>query len=149
MLKKLLIIIFAAITLILVIGLSPNDEKPTVKLELSEKNIPFVITDYSWGNAFIKEENSRDNDYDIGNNLNGIETFAGDYVNIHFSIKPDNLEIIEHTSNKKSYIYEQFGKKDDGYAFQIDSHNGTRIFEIKGLWKNNQYISYVIKVIIK
>ena len=70
----------------------------------------------------------------------------GTNIDPHFSVKPDGVKIIEHTSKSKSYVYEEFGKKDDSYSFQLDTKLGERIFEVKGLWRNGQTISYIIKV---
>ena len=149
MVKKVLISIFSIMILLLLVSFSQNDEKPKLTIEMSNQKVQYIISDYSWGNLFNKEKQSVRDEYKLGSKLEGMKSFPGDYVNIHFTINPKKLNIIEHNQNNKGKLYTSFGEDEDGFAFQIDTIYGERIFEIKGYWENGQHFSYLIKVNIE
>lgn len=142
MVKKGILFTLTIFTLYLVINQSvfSKVEKPEVRFELADKTIPYKISDYSWGRVLNKEKltNKKMIQEAIGTNA-----IKGEFVRIHFSEKPENVEILEHKTNTKSYIY---AKDYNGYAFQLDSEKGDRIFEVRGIWKGNNYITYIIKL---
>lgn len=148
MFKKGILLIVALSTLFLIINetILTKEEKPQVKFELADKTIPYKISNYSWGKALNKDKHSIKDTYNSVKGTRGTNAFKGEYVHIHFSDQPENVEILEHKTNNKSYIYDQYTNDYAGYAFQIDSQKGERIFEVKGIWKGNNYVTYFIKL---
>jgi hypothetical protein len=142
MVKKGILFTLTIFTLYLVINQTVYSkvEKPEVRFELADKTIPYKISNYSWGKVLNKEKLGSKNIFQEAVGTNAIN---GEYVHIHFSKKPENVEILEHKTNTKNYIY---AKDSKGYAFQLDTEKGERIFEVRGIWKGNNYITYIIKL---
>lgn len=144
-LKKIFISVVVIISLA-VVSLTSNDEMPEATFKVHGKKIQYTTADYSWGKFFYKKTDITFEPYILGKNIEGVEGFPGIYIDLHFSDKPNRVEVIEHTSQESSYVYEQFGNDVDGYHFQVDTKYGERIFEIKAYWNFGQFISYIIKV---
>lgn len=148
MFKKGILLIVAISTVFLIINetILTKEEKPEVKFKLADKTIPYKISNYSWGKVLNKDKLANIDTYKHIQGTKGTTAFKGEYVHIHFSDRPENVEILEHKPNKKSYIYDEYTKDYEGYSFQIDSEKGERVFEVRGIWKGNNYITYVIKL---
>lgn len=148
MFKKGILLIVAISTLFLIINetILTNEEKPQVKFVLADKAIPYKITNYSWGKALNKDKLIMKDTYSSVKETDGTTAFMGEYVHIHFSDRPENVEILEYKKHKKSYIYDRNTNDYQGYAFQIDSQKGERVFEVRGIWKGNNYVTYIIKL---
>lgn len=148
MFKKGILLIVAFSTLFLIINetILTKEEKPEVKFVLADKTIPYKITNYSWGQVLNKDKKMVKDTNISTIETEGITALKGEYVHIQFSNRPENVEILEHKNQKKSYIYDHNTTDNKRYAFQIDSQKGERVFEVKGIWKGNNYVTYIIKL---
>ncbi|WP_088042327.1 hypothetical protein [Bacillus sp. EAC] len=142
----LFLLTIATIYLIINVTILSKEEKPKVRFELVDKKIPYKIVNFSWGKGFEKDRLTNEKTYATVKKETGILATKGEYVQIHFSKKPENVEILEHTKNKKNYIYDHYTKRNDGYIFKIGSQKGEKIFEVKGIWKGNNYFTYLFKL---
>jgi hypothetical protein len=150
MFKRGLLVIVSIITIYLIIDqtILSKEEKPDVRFELADKTIPYKITNYSWGKVLNKDKKTNKNSYTVVKDTKAIKANKGEYVHIHFSEQPENVEIIELTSTNKRFLYDQSAEDYEGYSFQLDSHVGERIFEVRGIWKGNNYYTYLIKLTV-
>jgi len=148
MFKKSLLLLIAIFTIYLIIDqtILSKEEMPEVRFELADKTIPYKISNYSWGKVLDKEKRTNKETYMAVKNEIGTTAFKGETVQIHFSELPENVEIIERSASKKMYIYDQYIKNFGIYSFQIGPNKGERIFEVKGIWKGNNYFTYLIKL---
>lgn len=147
MVKSVFMYLLAIFTMYLIINqtILSKEEEPKVKFELADKTIPYKIANYSWGKRMKDRTTFKDTFTAIKKEV-AIAAFEGDSVKIHFSKQPENVEIVEHTATKKSYVYDQYSKDYGEYTFHIGSKKGERIYEVKGTWKGNNYFTYLIKL---
>ncbi|PGL73282.1 hypothetical protein [Bacillus sp. AFS055030] len=147
MVKKgiLYLVAFFTISIIIHVTILSNDEKPEVKFELADKTIPYKIANYSWGKLLDKDQSTNETYKTIKEEV-AIPALEGEHLRIYFSKQPENVEILEHIGTKKAYIYDQNLEHYGSYSFQLGSKKGERIYEVKGIWKGNNYFTYLIKV---
>lgn len=147
MLKKGILYFVAIFTFSIIINqtILSKDEKPVVKFELADKTIPYEIANYSWGKILHKDKLTNGTYKNI-NDEEAIPVLEGELLTIHFSEQPENVEILEHNGTKKSYIYDHNLNHYGSYSFELGSKKGERIYEVKGIWKGNNYFTYLIKL---
>ncbi|PGS48656.1 hypothetical protein [Bacillus sp. AFS041924] len=147
MFKKGILCLVAIFTFSIIINqtILSKDEKPHVEFELADKTIPYKIANYSWGKILHKDKSTNCTYKNINDEV-AIPVLEGELLKIHFSEQPENVEILEHMGTKKSYIYDQNLDHYGSYSFELGSKKGERIYEVKGIWKGNNYFTYLIKV---
>ncbi|PEL09878.1 hypothetical protein [Bacillus sp. AFS017336] len=147
MFKKGILYLLAFFTISLIVNqtILSKEEKPVVQFELADKNIPYKIANYSWGKLLDKDKLVNVSDQNIKEDA-AIPAFHGDLIKIHFSEQPENIEVLERTATKNSYIYNQNLDSKGSYSFALGSRKGERVYEVKGIWKGNNYFTYLIKV---
>ncbi|XRG79105.1 hypothetical protein V5E38_01935 [Rossellomorea sp. GAMAL-10_SWC] len=147
MFKKRILYLVAIFTISIIINqtILSKDEKPEVKFELADKTIPYKIANYSWGKLLDKDISTNGTYKNIKEEV-AIPAFEGDFLKIYFSEQHENVEILEHSGTKKAYIYDHNLDNYGSYSFQLGSKKGERIYEVKGIWKGNNYFTYLIKV---
>ncbi|PEJ60614.1 hypothetical protein CN692_00550 [Bacillus sp. AFS002410] len=147
MFKKGILYLLAFFTISLIVNqtILSKEEKPVVQFELADKTIPYKIANYSWGKLLDKDKLVNVSDQNIKEDA-AIPAFHGDLIKIHFSKQPENIEVLERTATKNSYIYNQNLDSKGSYSFALGSRKGERVYEVKGIWKGNNYFTYLIKV---
>ncbi|MDT8717752.1 hypothetical protein IAI10_13870 [Clostridium sp. 19966] len=111
---------------------------PNVLIKYSNKAIPTTMGEHTWltkngSNSYLTEDS-----YSLGESTSIFTAKSCDFIEIHFSSKPQKVKLLQWIGKNNSCIYKILDGEND-YKVSLPLKSGEYIFEVLAYWDANEH----------